>query len=442
MRIKAPVKLEYEAAALCRQLSDTSGPAALLEKIGDKPWPLAMNLYGTRARIARALGVGERDLLHHVAERLKSRVPTTRCNGAAKCQQIVTIGKDIDLTKLPIPLWNLGDGGRYITAGLMIARHPEFGWNAAHHRAQIFGATELGVAMAPDHHLRLTVVEGTTKRERVEAAMVLGVRPSISIAAASDFPLGDYELEVAGALEGRPIEIVKCATVNVDVPEDTEIVLEGYFDGEYRDEGPFVEFTGYQTRVRKSPVFKITAIAHRRSPIGHAVFAGKPPCETNSLWRELEESVAFETLRRRFPLLTGLHRPPGIGLDFVGVLQINPMRLRVGIIRTLLLATTAVMPRLKYVIAVDDDIDIYNLTDVMWAVATRCDPKADIAMIGGTATTELDPSSGGLTGKVFFDATKKEGFRGKLPLYPDEAMARARELIAAGLSRQAAGAVK
>ena len=436
IRIKAPVKLEYEAGAICRQLSDANGPAALLEKIEDKQWPLAVNLYGTRARIARALGVGEREMLQHVAKRLKSRVPTAAVNRAGRCQEVVITGKDIDLTKLPIPLWNLGDGGRYITAGLIIARHPEFGWNIAHHRAQIFSATQLGVAVAPERHLHLAIHEGAAKAHRVEAAMAIGVRPSISIAAASDFPLGDFELEVAGALEGRAIEVVKCATVNVDVPEDTEIVLEGYFDGEFRDEGPFVEFTGYQTVMRDSPVFTTTAITHRQSPICHGVFAGKPPCETNTLWRELEESEAFEILRRRFPLLSGLHRPPGIGLDFVGVLQVNPKRLRVGIIRTLLLATTAVMPRLKYVIAVDDDVDIYNLTDVMWAVATRCDPKADIVMVDGTATTELDPSSGGLTGKVFFDATKKEGFRGKLPVYPEAAMSRARELIAAGLAEQ------
>jgi 3-polyprenyl-4-hydroxybenzoate decarboxylase len=110
--------------------------------------------------------------------------------------------------------------------------------------------------------------------------------------------------------------------------------------------------------------------------------------------------------------------------------------LRKGIVRTLMLATSAVMPRLKYVICVDDDIDIYNLTDVMWAVATRCDPKNDMAAVDGTMTSWLDPSSGGLSGKVFFDATKKEGFRGRLPTYPDESMNRARQLIAAAHRNQ------
>ena len=126
-----------------------------------------------------------------------------------------------------------------------------------------------------------------------------------------------------------------------------------------------------------------------------------------------------------------MHRPPELGCDFIAVLQINAQRLRPGIVRTLSLATAAVMPRLKYVIVVDDDIDLYNVNDVMWAVATRCDPKADMVTIGGTMTSWLDPSSGGLSGKVIFDATKKQGFGGHIPGYPPEAMARAAELIKA-----------
>jgi 4-hydroxy-3-polyprenylbenzoate decarboxylase/2,5-furandicarboxylate decarboxylase 1 len=437
VRIKEPIKIEYEVGALCRQLSDSTGPAVLLENIGDTGIPLAANIFGTRARLARGLGVSEAELLQHVAERLKSRVSVTPCkNGAARCQEIVITGDEVDVTKIPFPLWNLGDGGRYITAGLVIARHPEFGWNVAYHRCQLFGQRELGIATASDHQLALTVEEGAARGERVEAAIVVGVRPSIALAAGSDFPLGDFELEVAGALEGQAIEVARCRTVDVIVPEDTEIVLEGYFDGERRDEGPFVEFTGWQTPIRNNPVFKITAITHRRSPVCHGVYAGKPPCETNIIWRELEESEAFDTLRRRFPQLVGVHRPPELGRDFVAVLMVNPERVRAGLVRNLLLATTAVMPRLKYVIAVDNDVDIYNFNDVMWAVATRCDPKVDIAIVEGTMTTNLDPSSGGFTGKVFFDATKKPDFRGNLPSYPSEAVSRARELLAAALAAQ------
>ena len=427
--IREPLSMEYEAGAICRQLSDANGPAAVLHKVGETAAPLVVNVYGTRRRVALALETNEADLLGHVARKLRTRVPTRPHEGGApRCQEVVLTGREVNILQWPFPLWNLGDGGRYVTAGQIIARHPEFGWNIAYHRAQLYNETELGICMAPEHHLRYAADEARG-RSKVEAAIVIGVRPSISIASGSDFPIGDYELEVAGALEGRPIRTVRCKTVDVEVPEDTEMVIEGHFPGEVRDEGPFVEFTGYQTKVIQSPVFKISAITHRRDPIVHGVFAGKPPCETNTIWRELEESEAFEVLRRRFPLLKALHRPPELGRDFIGVLQIDAQRLRPGIVRTLSLATAAVMPRLKYVIVVDADIDLYNVSDVMWAVATRCDPKADVATIAGTMTSWLDPSSGGLTGKVLFDATKKAGFGGHMPGYPEPAMARAAQLI-------------
>ena len=440
IRISEPIAIDYDAGALCRLLSDMDGPAALVEKVDGHDHPLAVNLYGTRARLARGLGAEEGELLEFVAERLKTRIAPNPVSGPASCQDVVIEGDDVDLTRWPFPLWNLNDGGRYITAGLTICRHPEFGWNIAHHRCQIYGPRELGLCMAPDHHLRLATDEARKDGRRAEAAIVVGVRPSITIAASSDFAMGDYELDVAGALEGRAIDVVKCRTVDVEVPADTEMVIEGYFDGEVRDEGPFVEFTGYQTEVIQSPVFKVTAITHRADPVVHGVFAGKPPCETNTLWRELEEAEAYGVLRRRFPMLKALHRPPQVARDFWGVLQIDPARVKPGAVRTLLAATSAAMPRLKYVVAVDDDIDLFNLTDVVWAIATRCDPNRDIETISGTMTSWLDPSSRGLTGKVLMDATKTGDFSGNIPGYPAEAMHRMNAAIDGALANLHAAA--
>jgi 4-hydroxy-3-polyprenylbenzoate decarboxylase/2,5-furandicarboxylate decarboxylase 1 len=434
VEVSEPICLVYEIGALCRVLADEDGPAALLTSISGNRSPCqaaVVNLYGPRRRIALALGTDEHGLLQHVAKRIRERVPPVIVDRAkAPCQENVLLGDEVDLTKWPIPLWNEGDGGPYITAGLWIAPHPEFGFNIAHHRGQIYGPREIGVCVAPDHHLRLATDEARPSKTRVEAAIIIGARPSLTIAASSDFPHGDYEVSVAGALEGRPIEVVQCRTVDIAVPADTEIVVEGYFDGEQRSEGPFVEFTGYQTPVITSPVFKVTAITYRNSPIFHGVFAGVPPCETNTLWRELEEAEAYSVLRRKFPMLKAVHRPPQVGRDFWGVLQIDPSRYREGMTTTLLLASAAVMPRLKYVVAVDDDIDLYNLTEVVWAICTRCDPKADVQLVEGTMTSWLDPSSGGVTGKLLIDATKKKGFRGEMPGFPASALARAKSLIA------------
>jgi 2,5-furandicarboxylate decarboxylase 1 len=430
--IHEKLDLHYDVGALCRVLSDRGGPAALIHN-GGSPSPaqlLAVNLYGPRRRIAAAFGLAEQDLLPFVAKKIRARLSPERVAfGPVPCQEVILEDAQVDLTQWPIPLWNLGDGGPYITAGLSIARHPEFGLNIAHHRGLIYGPREIGLCVAPDHHMRLVTDEGRTAGQRVEAAIVNGVRPSITIAAASDFAHGDYELEVAGALEGQPIQTVHCKTVDLDVPADAEMVIEGYFDGEQRAEGPFVEFTGYQTPVITSPVMKVTAITHRRDPIFHGVFAGKPPCETNTLWRELEEAEAFAVLRRRFPMLKSVHRPPQLGRDFIGIVQVNTSRCRPGIVNTLLAATSAVMPRLKFVIAVDDDINLYDLTDVMWAVATRCNPNVSAQLLHGTMTSFLDPSSGGLTGKLLLNATKNADFTGELPEFPQASLEKATRIL-------------
>ncbi len=435
IEVDQELDIKYDIGALCRVLSDADGPAAIIKNFkGPKlrSGTLAVNLYGPRRRIASAFGVKENELLDFVSKRLGKRIPSECIStGKAPCHDVILEGNEINLNDWPIPLWNIGDGGPYITAGLSIARHPKYGWNIAHHRGQVYGSREIGVCMAPDHHLRLATDEARLKSSRVDAAIVIGVRPSITIAAASDFAHGDYELDAAGALEGRPIQTVKCKTVDVEVPADTEIVIEGYYDGETRSEGPFVEFTGYQTPIITSPVFKVTAITHRHDPIFHGVFAGKPPCETNTLWRELEEAEAYTTLLRRFPMLKAVHRPPQIGRDFVGIVQIKSDQTRAGIVNTLLAATSAVMPRLKFVIAVDDDINPYDLTEVMWAVATRCDPNVDTQLIHNTMTSWLDPSSGGLTGKILINAIKKENFRGEIPGYPDASLNKALKILGA-----------
>jgi len=435
--ISESVALDYEVGALCRELADRAGPAAMLSKIGGfhgRCDRMVVNVYGERRRLAKAFRVADEELLGFVSKRMRGRVEPELVDGPASCQEVVLMGEDADLAQWPIPFWNAGDGGPYITAGLHIVRHPEFGWNISYNRAQVYNGRELGVCMAPDHHLRLTTDEARKMGVRVEAAIIIGARPSISIAAASDLAHGDYELRAAGALEGQPIRTVRCKTIDVEVPADSEIVIEGYYSGETREEGPFVEFTGYQTPIITSPVFTVTAITHRHDPIYQGVFAGRPPCETNTLWRELEEAEAFTNLRQKFPLLKAVHRPPQVGRDFLGVIQIDPARQREGVVNTLLLATAAVMPRLKFIIAVDDDIDLYDLTSVFWAVSTRCDPRVDVQMASGTMTSWLDPSSGGLTGKVFFNATKKPGFRGQIPSFPEAAVARAKSLLNAHLS--------
>lgn len=426
LRISEEVDPHYEVCAFCRHLANDDGPAILFERLKGYDIPALANMFGTRERIALALGVDPRDMVDHIVARLKTRIPPASIDAAlAPCKDVRIAGNDVDLTRIPAPYWNVGDGGNYITAGLNIGAHPQWGKNAGIYRNMVLDRQHILAQIAPDHQQRL-FYEDIGKG--CPMAIVLGADPLLYLAAGSDFGLGDYEVDVAGALRGAPLRIVKADTIDLDVPADSEIVIETEYTGEMAPEGPFNEFTGYQSEKRKAPVWRIKAITMRRDPIMHMAFAGKPPNENIAFWRELEDVVAFDALRRRFPFVTGVARPAELARDFWGVVQVERSRMRPGGVRTVLLATSFLMPRLKFVVAVDDDIDIHNTSDLFWAISTRVDPGRDIFVVPETSAGPIDPSSYdfGITSKLFIDATRKSHFRGVTSAPPDDVLAAVR----------------
>ncbi|MDP2726875.1 MAG: UbiD family decarboxylase, partial [Dehalococcoidia bacterium] len=285
LRIPEEVDAKYEIGAWCRVVSDAGGPALLFERVKGHEIPILVNAFGTRKRIALALGLKPEEMLEGCLSRLEKRIPARMVpTGDAPCQQVVLTGDDADMTKLPIPLWSIGDGGPYITASVHFSKHPQFGKNASINRMLLKGPREMAVCMAPDHYLRMVLDDAKRQgAEGIEVAVAIGMDPTIYIAASSDFAIGDYEIEVAGALRGEPVAMVKCKTIDAEVPANAEIVLEGIFTGKTDDEGPFVEYTGHQTPIIQSPVFEVKAITHRRDPIFQAVYLSKSPCEANNL---------------------------------------------------------------------------------------------------------------------------------------------------------------
>lgn len=426
LRVPDEVKAEYEICAFCRHVADDDGAALLFERIKGYEMPALANLFGTRKRIAMALGVELDDMVRVIEERLKSRIPPVLVERAdAPCKEVITIGDDVDLGKLPIPLWNLGDGGRYITAGINMGAHPAWGKNAGIYRNMYRSKNEIFAQIAPDHQQNLFYKD---LGKGCPMAIVLGADPLLYLAAGSDFHMGDYELDVAGALRGAPLRVVKAETIDLEVPADAEIVIETEYTGEMAEEGPFNEFTGYQSEKRDAPIWRIKAITMRKDPIVHMAFAGKPPNENVVFWRELEDAVALGALQKRFPLVTGVTRPADLSRDYWGFVQINPKMHRPGIVRNLLLAMTYLMPRLKYLVAVDDDIDIFRTNDVFWAICTRVDPGRDVFIVPETGGGPIDPSSYefGITSKMFIDATKKAHFRGVVSMPPKDVLDRTR----------------
>jgi UbiD family decarboxylase len=435
LTIGEAVDPEFEVCAYCRHVADDDGPALLFENIKGYDMPALANLFGTRKRIAMALGVDPENMARTIADRLKSRIaPVSITDGSSRCQEVVLKGNDIDLTQIPAPFWNVGDGGNYITAGLNMGQHPVWGRNAGIYRNMIRSKSEIFAQIAPDHQQRL-FYEDIGKG--CPMAIVLGTDPLLYLAAGSDFPLGDFEMDAAGALRGQPLRAVKAHSIDVQVPADAEIVIETEYTGEKADEGPFNEFTGYQSERREAPIWRVTAITMRKKPIMHMAFAGKPPNENIVFWREIEDAVALEAMQRRFPFVTGISRPAELARDFWGIVQVNSKRMRPGGVRNAMLATTLLMPRLKYIVAVDDDIDIFNTTDVFWAISTRVDPGLDSFLVPQTSAGPIDPSSYqfGLTSKLFIDATKKAHFRGVTSGPPTEVMNRIRPRLDAILAR-------
>lgn len=437
LRIDSEVDPKYEVCAYLRHIADMDGPAVLFERLKGHDIPGLANLFGTDRRIAMALGVDPKDMNRVIGERLRKRIPPVLVDRKdAPCKEVVTTGKDVDLSRLPFPLWNVGDGGTYITAGLNMGAHPKWGKNAGIYRNMYRNKNEIFAQIAPDHQQRLFYQD---LGAGCPMAIVLGPDPLLYLAACSDFPLGDYEMDVAGALRGTPLRTVKAESIDLEVPADAEIVIETEYTGEMDDEGPLNEYTGYQSESRKAPIWRVKAITTRRDPMMQMAFLGKPPNETCTLFRALEDGIALDTLKGRFPVVTGIARPAALARDFWCFIQTDPKKRRPGIIRNLLLATTYLMPRQKYIVAVDDDIDINNIYEVLWAISTRVDPARDTFMVADTGTGPLDPSSRevGLTSKLFIDATRKAHFRGVVSMPPKEVLDSVRAKLDALLAKKA-----
>jgi UbiD family decarboxylase len=431
VRIDREVDRDYEIGALCRVASDTGNPALLLERVRGSSMPLAVNLYGTRRRIARALGSDERGLTVDNMERLRRPVQALRpeASDGPAAERVVLQGDDIDLTKLPIPFWNVGDGGAFVTAGVVLAESTPDGPNAGVYRMQLHDEKTLGMYMAPDHHVRRMLDSGL--HERIDIAVSIGAPPALYIAASSDFGVRQSEAAIASNLQGTPMRWVEGLTQSVPWPVESEIVVEGFLDGSVREEGPFVEFTGFRTGSTQSPVLHVTALHYKPEPIFHAAFVGRPPSETATVWRETEEAETLRLLQERFAIVKDFHRPPDIGRDFWAVIQVDTRTAKPGMVKNMLLGAAYCVPRPKYVIAVDTDVDIYRLESVLWALCMRVHPALDITVMPDTMTSGLDPRGPKppLTAKMLIDATAKADAPGVVGGPPEDAVARAQELL-------------
>ena len=441
-RVQAPVSPELEMTEIQTRLLAEGGPAVLFENVvandgKASTMPMLVNLFGTVERVAMGMGQSA-DNLREIGETLaflrqpeppggwreafemlpllrKVMAMKPKSVSAGACQEIVLTGDDVDLARLPIQTCWPGEPAPLITWPLVVTRGPgasrEDDYNLGIYRMQVTGRNTtlmrwLRHRGGAQQHRRWA----EEKREPLPAAVVIGADPGVILAAVTPVPETLSEYQFAGLLRSRKVELVKCKTVPLAVPAEAEIVIEGHVSlDDYGAEGPYGDHTGYYNSVEQFPRFTVSAITMRRDPIYLSTFTGRPPDEPSILGQALNE-IFVPLLAQQFPEIIDFWLPPEACSYRIAVVSIK--KAYPGHAKRVMMGIWSYLRQFmytKWVIVVDDDIDVRDWKDVMWAVSTRMDPARDITLVENTPIDYLDFASpeAGLGSKIGLDATTK-----------------------------------
>ena len=418
VRVKAPVDWRYEVTAYVAEMErKASNPALLFENVKDYSMPLLINLFGHVDRIALALG----DTSHSRGSRLdfynewnrlfKEEVPPVHID-RGPVKDIRCRGDDVDLASLPIPKFYEQDGGRYITAGLLVARNPDDPEeiNLTYTRMHLKGRDRFGISLHSRGHTWQYFEKSRAAGEPLDAAVIIGAHPALCLAAAAKIT---NEYHRAGALIGEPIELVRCETVDLTVPAQAEIVLEGQILLDEEDEGPFTEYTGYISGRSTRNLFRVSAITRREN----AIFLAVAPSNSSE---HLLLSGLPKQARISRALIDFIHTPalkdiiwPVWGTHFVCFLSLKEsMNLTPGLAKQIGLLLLGLDHYIKIVAVFPAEINISDVNSALGNIALRCDFKdgSDLEVLGRVFCQWLDPSSreAGLSSKMIIDATGPE----------------------------------
>jgi 4-hydroxy-3-polyprenylbenzoate decarboxylase len=395
-------------------------PLLVFERV--KGTKVVTNIFASRARIARLLGTVPEKIHQTYQEKSRQAVdPEVVSRGPV----LDSVEEKVDLTKLPLLKHFETDRAPYITNGLVVCEEPG---NLSYHRAMLHSKTELATSLHSRGHLWRALELAREKKRPLPVAMVIGAHPLFMMAASARVAFGADERRIAGGLMGEPLQIIKTPKHGIGVPAAAEIVLEGTLDLEAKvDEGPFGEFTGYSSNRTTNTLFRVDTVMRRKDAILVDVVGGNSPEHLN-LSRVPRESEMAEKLMERFPSVTRLHYPNS-GVHFHAYVALRARR--EGEARQVMLALLGWDPYVKTVIAVDDDIDVSDDSQVMWALATHFQPHRDVLIIDGLPGSALDPSAtgSGTTSRMGLDATRGPNFEGVRARISDRAKARAEEIL-------------
>jgi len=391
--------LRHEIAAIANRLDGTA--ASLFPRPDGHDVAVISGLLSDRNWMAEAMGVAPAEVLARFESASLEPLPWQETERPA-CQQVVH--RDVDLLKLlPIPIHNEHDSGPYITAGLLIARNPRTGvQNVSIHRLQVNGRNRLGALLLPRHTLAF-FQQAEENDDDLAVAIVVGNDPMTLMASQAIVPIGSDELEIAGALQGRPLPVARCVSNDVRVPAESEIVLEGRLLAHTAElEGPFGEFPQYYGERAERHVIEIDAVTHRDAPLFHTIVGGG--LEHLLLGGIPREATMLAHLRRSFSCVRDVHLARGGVCRYHLYVQID--KRSEGEAKNVILGALGGHYDIKHVVVVDEDVDIHDPAEVEWAVATRFQADRDLVVVHEAQGSKLDPSTrDGIGAKMGLDAT-------------------------------------
>jgi 2,5-furandicarboxylate decarboxylase 1 len=428
--IRERVSDNQEVTALVQRLADAGRhPMLVLENVDGVGVPVVTNIFASRERVARILGVPLTGL-HARYQDLSRRLTPPRRLERGPVLDVVQEGTEVDLASLPMIRHFETDRAPYITNAVVVGQHPDTGaGNLSYHRSMIRSRNEIATSLHSRGDLWRLLQLAQQRGQSLPVAMVIGAHPLFMLAASARVPFGVDEREVAGGLLGAPLDVVATPRHGILVPADAQYVLEGSIDPAAKaEEGPFGEFTGYSSDRSTNNLLRVDTILRRRDAVLVDVVGGHSNEHLN-LARIPREAEMAEKLMQRFPGVTGLHYPNS-GTHFHAYVGVRQMR--AGEARQVMLGLLGWDPYLKTVIAVDPDVDITRDEQVLWAMATHFQPHRDLLMVDGLPGSPLDPSStaGGTTSRMGIDATRGPEFHGTKAAIAPEALQRAGELLA------------
>jgi len=436
VRIEREIDPHLEMTEICDRTLRRGGPALLFERPTGGSMPVLGNLFGTAERVARAMGADDTSALREIGKLLaflKEPDPPKGMRDAWKslpifkkvldmapktvrsppCREVVIEGADVDLSALPIQTCWPDDAGPLITWGLTVTRGPaRERSNMGIYRQQVIGRNRVIMRWLAHRGGALDFRDWQAARpgEPFPVAVALGADPATTLAAVTPVPDTLSEHAFAGLLRGSRTELAQCLGSELQVPARAEIVLEGVIHpDDTAPEGPFGDHTGYYNEVEEFPVFTVERLTHRRDPVYHSTYTGRPPDEPAVLGLALNE-VFVPILQKQFPEITDFHLPAegcSYRLAVVSIRKQYP-----GHAKRVMLGVWSFLRQFmytKFVIVVDDDVDARDWTDVIWALTTRMDPRRDTTFIDHSPIDYLDFASpvAGLGSKMGLDATHK-----------------------------------